>query len=277
MADPILIVAALNGSRDRKVAKKLPYTPAEIAKEAKRAVEAGAGVVHVHARRDDGAQRVRPHVRRDRGRHPRARRRADLDHDAAHAPDLARAPMTALFDVLRELPELATVNVQPPAPDLPAHREEARQILEACERAGVAPEPGINTLEAIADVEALYEDGLLAQAPWLHLELGEPPAPRSTAWPARPATCCGSSTRSTARSASCAGSPTARARRRRPCARPRAALGGHIRVGLEDSALLPDGTPATSNGELVELAVALADSLGREPMEPAEARRLLRS
>ena len=54
MADPILIVAALNGSRDRKVAKKLPYTPAEIAKEAKRAVEAGAGVVHVHARRDDG-------------------------------------------------------------------------------------------------------------------------------------------------------------------------------------------------------------------------------
>ncbi len=56
-----------------------------------------------------------------------------------------------------------------------------------------------------------------------------------------------------------------------------AALGGHIRVGLEDSALLPDGTPATSNAELVELAVALADSLGREPMEPAEARRLLRS
>ena len=80
--------------------------------------------------------------------------------------------ITALFDVLRELPELATVNVQPPAPDLPAHREEARQILEACERAGVAPEPGINTFEAIADVEALYEDGLLAQAPWLHLELG---------------------------------------------------------------------------------------------------------
>ena len=44
MADPILIVAALNGTRDRKVAKKLPFTPAEIAKEAKRAVEAGAGV-----------------------------------------------------------------------------------------------------------------------------------------------------------------------------------------------------------------------------------------
>src|SRR6185295_12097301 len=148
MADPILIVAALNGTRDRKVAKKLPFTPAEIAKEAKRAVEAGAGVVHVHARRDDGALAF------------------DLTFD-----EIVTA-IRALVDVLRELPELATVNVQPPAPDLPAHREEARQILEACERAGVAPEPGINTFEAIADVEALYEDGLLAQAPWLHLELG---------------------------------------------------------------------------------------------------------
>ena len=57
MADPILIVAALNGTRDRKVAKKLPYTPAEIAKEAKRAVEAGAGVVHVHAAATTGPSR----------------------------------------------------------------------------------------------------------------------------------------------------------------------------------------------------------------------------
>ena len=57
MAEPILIVAALNGARDRKVAKKLPYTPAEIAKEAKRAVEAGAG-------------------RRARARAPRRRRAA---------------------------------------------------------------------------------------------------------------------------------------------------------------------------------------------------------
>ncbi|MDX6570197.1 MAG: 3-keto-5-aminohexanoate cleavage enzyme, partial [Gaiellales bacterium] len=54
MNEPLLIVAALNGTRDRKVAKAVPYTADELAKEAKAAVDAGAGIVHVHARRDDG-------------------------------------------------------------------------------------------------------------------------------------------------------------------------------------------------------------------------------
>lgn len=275
MADPILIVAALNGRRDRKVASKLPYTPAEIAREAKRAVEAGAGVVHVHARRDDGGSAF--DLTFDE---IVAGIRAAVDVPISITTQRTRqtslGTITALFDVLRELPELATVNVQPPAPDLPAHREEARQILEACERAGVAPEPGINTFEAIADVEALYEDGLLAQAPWVHLELGGAAGTSEQGLAGTPRNLLRlvdaldgtlgqlrwiAHAEGTATAAVCATG---------------AALGGHLRVGLEDSALLPDGTPAASNAELVELAVALADALGREPMEPAEARRLLR-
>ncbi len=186
--------------------------------------------------------------------------------------------MTALFDVLRELPELATVNVQPPSPDLPAHREEARQILEACERAGVAPEPGINSLEAIADVEALYEDGLLAQAPWLHLELGGA-AGTLRAGPRRHAAQPAAARRRARRHAR----PAALDRARRGlataavCATGGRARRSHPRRPRGLARCCPDGTPATSNAELVELAVALADSLGREPMEPDEARRLLRS
>src|SRR6478672_2922104 len=171
MADPILIVSALNGTRDRKVSKKLPYTPAEIAKEAKRAVEAGAGVVHVHARRDDGGStfdltfdEIVTAIR--------ALVDVPISITTQRTRQTSLGTITALFDVLRELPELATVNVRPPAPDLPAHREEARQILEACERAGIAPAPVIGDSDAVGDVEALYEDGLLARAPWVHLSLG---------------------------------------------------------------------------------------------------------
>src|SRR5207237_194807 len=40
----------------------VPYTPAEIAEEARRAWEAGAAVVHIHARTDDGAPTYEPHV-----------------------------------------------------------------------------------------------------------------------------------------------------------------------------------------------------------------------
>jgi 3-keto-5-aminohexanoate cleavage enzyme len=274
MSEPILIVAALNGVRDRKVCKKVPFTPSEIAAEAKRAVDAGAGVVHVHARKDDGTPVF--DLTYDE---VIAAIRAEVDVPISITTQRTRqtslGTITALFDVLRELPELATVNVRPPAPDMPAHREEARQILEACERASVAPEPAFCDFEGVADLEALYEDGLLSRAPWLHVELGGPAnasehgvagTPRNLLrmiealsgtlgqlrWvthglgPATPAVCATGG-----------------------------ALGGYIRVGLEDTALLPDGSKVTTNGELVELAVALADGLGREPMEPAEVRQML--
>ena len=52
-------------------------------------------------------------------------------------------------------------------------------------------------------------------------------------------------------------------------------LGGSIRVGLEDNFYLPDGTMATSNGELVARARRLTEDLGRRPATVAEARELL--
>ena len=53
------------------------------------------------------------------------------------------------------------------------------------------------------------------------------------------------------------------------------ALGGHVRVGLEDNLYLSKGVLAKGSGELVERAVALAREAGREPATPREARALL--
>jgi 3-keto-5-aminohexanoate cleavage enzyme len=52
-------------------------------------------------------------------------------------------------------------------------------------------------------------------------------------------------------------------------------LGGHIRVGFEDSPFLSDGTRARNNIELVEDAVAVAQKLGRRVVGPARAREIL--
>jgi uncharacterized protein (DUF849 family) len=159
---------------------------------------------------------------------------------------------------------------------LPAHREEARQILEALDAAGVAPEPVVPTLEGLADLAALYEDGLLAQAPWMHFALGGRPAEAEHGLAGTPqnllrlAEGLDGSAGKLRWIAHGLGSATPAV-----CATA-AAVGGWVRVGLEDSPLLPDGSVARSNAELVELAVALADALGREPVEPADARRLLR-
>lgn len=51
--------------------------------------------------------------------------------------------------------------------------------------------------------------------------------------------------------------------------------GGHVRVGLEDNIYISKGVKAKSNGELVEKVVRLAKELGREIATPAEARIIL--
>lgn len=53
------------------------------------------------------------------------------------------------------------------------------------------------------------------------------------------------------------------------------AMGGHVRVGFEDNLFLSKGVLAKSNGELVDKAVQMAKLLGREIATPAEARRIL--
>lgn len=53
------------------------------------------------------------------------------------------------------------------------------------------------------------------------------------------------------------------------------AMGGHVRVGLEDSIYYSEGRLATSNAELVERVVRMASACGREVATPAEARKLL--
>ncbi|MDH3381870.1 MAG: 3-keto-5-aminohexanoate cleavage protein [Flavobacteriaceae bacterium] len=51
--------------------------------------------------------------------------------------------------------------------------------------------------------------------------------------------------------------------------------GGHVRVGLEDNTYISKGVLTKSNGELVEKVVRLAKELGREIATPAEARVIL--
>lgn len=54
------------------------------------------------------------------------------------------------------------------------------------------------------------------------------------------------------------------------------AMGGHVRVGLEDNVYLRHGELARSNGQLVEKAVRIVRELGGEPASSAEARAMLK-
>src|SRR5215210_1553430 len=54
--DPVILTCAISGAvADRAQCPAIPYTPEEYAAEARRAVDEGAGMIHIHARRPDGA------------------------------------------------------------------------------------------------------------------------------------------------------------------------------------------------------------------------------
>lgn len=61
-----------------------------------------------------------------------------------------------------------------------------------------------------------------------------------------------------------------------PMASMAAAMGGHVRVGLEDNLYLSKGMLATSNAQQVEQIRAIVEGMGRTVATPAEARAMLR-
>ena len=60
-----------------------------------------------------------------------------------------------------------------------------------------------------------------------------------------------------------------------PLLRRAAELGGNVRTGLEDTFYLPDGTRATSSGQLISALVDVVRDVGREPMTTDEARSFM--
>ena len=53
------------------------------------------------------------------------------------------------------------------------------------------------------------------------------------------------------------------------------AMGGHVRVGLEDNIYYSKGVLAKSNAELVERVVRIAKEFGREIATPSDAKKIL--
>ena len=54
-----------------------------------------------------------------------------------------------------------------------------------------------------------------------------------------------------------------------------ALMGGHVRVGLEDSLFIDRGQLAVSNAQQVEKIVRIIREMGHEPATPVEARAML--
>ena len=279
MSSPCVISAALTGVlAKRDLCPAIPYTPAEIAEEAHRAADAGAAIVHIHARTDEGGPDWRVETFRAIFEEVRAR----TDVIVNFSTGAVGVPKEERIAHIRQLkPELAALNMGSMNYALfsKSRREfvvdhvfanpfgDIRFFLEAMNEGGVRPEMECFDSGHIGNTAPLIELGSLGPPYQFSLVMGV----------------LGGIPGTTRNLVHQVGSLPAGSHwqvigvglNQWPLLAAGIALGGNVRVGLEDNFYLEAGHMARSNGELVTKAVLMCRQEGREPASVAEARALL--
>ena len=285
--DTIIIKACLNGSRGRQDNPNVPWTPEEVAGEAVRCSNAGASIVHFHARTTEGAVSYETEWYANTDALIRAECDLVLNHTTARGWDV---PVERVTEYLLGTPdpvEMVSLNLGYGvrwASDGDGRRtsispnsyEDIVKTLDACYSRGTFPEPAVHDTGMLNNAVTLMREGKIRSSAYFLVEpsahwgdgrqsmVGTPRNyfmltdsirelyPQAT-WLAHSG---GSQTFVLAGIA--------------------VATGAHIRVGMEDSPFLPGEPQPRSNAEYIEWAATLARLHGREPATPAQARQLLK-
>jgi len=270
-ATPAIITVAITGSLPRKSDNPaVPISVAEQVESTHEAFEAGAALVHVHVRNDDGTPtsdperfgRVLEGVRRHcpgiiaqtstGGRSGAGRERGGM---LAHKPDMA---------------SLATGSVNFPTRVYDNPPDLVDWLAGEMQRFGVKPEVEAFDLSMIFQAAAMQRDGRIKGPLHVQFVMGVKNAMpvdrevfefyvRTLARIAPGATWTGAGI----------------GREQITLVRWSLELGGHCRTGLEDNVRLDRETLAPSNAALVKQAVACCAEYGRRPATVAEARAIL--
>jgi 3-keto-5-aminohexanoate cleavage enzyme len=286
--DPVVITCAISGVlANREQCPAIPYTPAEYAAEARRIVDEGGVMIHIHARTPDG----RPSFEVEDYRAISEAIRAEVG-DAAivnFSTGAVGVPVQKRVAYLRECrPEVAALNMgsmnyakySRSRKDFVFKMvfanpfEEIVALLEAMNELHIKPEHECFDIGHVGSLEPLIDMGVLH--PPLHVDCimgvvgGIPPSARNLA-----------AMVDNIPGADGQGGPKAHwgvigiSRQQWLLVAAALTLGGSVRVGLEDNLYLPNGEMAVSNGELIAQARHMAEEVGRRPATVAQARALL--
>jgi 3-keto-5-aminohexanoate cleavage enzyme len=280
----VIITCAISGAiANRDQCPAIPYTPEEYAAEARRIVDEGGTMIHIHARTREG---VPSYEIEDF----RAITAAILDEvgDVVvnYSTGAIGVPVEKRIAYLRELrPDVAALNMS--SMNYAKYSRRRKEfvfkavfensfdtIIEFCEamgELGIRPEHECFDAGHVANLDPLLDMGLLSQPLQVQCVMGVNGGIRPTA-------------RNLAVMADqVPGGPDGPnnwgvigiSRDQWMLVASALTLGGNVRVGLEDNFYLPDGEMARSNGELVAKARQMAEDVGRRPATVLEARRML--
>jgi 3-keto-5-aminohexanoate cleavage enzyme len=266
--DPLIItVAPVGGEVMPDQTPYLPVTPAQLGETARAIRAAGASIVHVHCRNDDGTNTH--DVERFRAAYEAIRAASDLIVQFSTGGAIGMTPEERAAP-LQLRPEMATLSCGSVnfGDDIFENSFPImRGIAAALERYGVTPELEIFDLGHLANAKRLAAEGTIRLPAHVDFVLGVPGALEASV--ENLVDCV------RALPAGCTWSVAGIGRQQLALAAVAITMGGHVRVGLEDNLYYSRGRLAR-NEELVARVARVAEELGRPVATPDEARTMLR-
>ena len=282
--DPCIITCSISGAvANREQCPAIPYTPDEYAAEAKRAVDEGCSMIHIHARTPEG---VPSYEVEDFRAITEAILGAVEDVVINYSTGAIGVPIEKRIQYLRELrPDVAALNMgsmnyakySPKRKDFVFKTvfensfDTIIAFVSAMNEFGIRPEHECFDSGHVANLDPLIDMGLLGEPLQVSCVMGVTggirPTPENLAHMSQqlPGGARGPNNWGVI--------GVSRGQWRLIAAG--ASLGGNVRVGLEDNFYLPDGEMAGSNGDLIAKARGIVESAGRRAATVPEARELL--
>jgi len=287
---PLIICVACNGGIQGKEANEfIPETAEEIAESVGGAYEAGAAMVHIHARDPEDLTKCardpepwREVLRKVRERCP------DIIINATtgggpnmtmeeRASSLKAGPEVASLNLAPDMSRFRLKERRPPLPNprpaqeidecVPFTYGQIEQFASMMKERGIKPEMEIYHPGCAWVVQSLIEKGLVDKPYWIQTVMGYQTGSYPTVenvlhmlkdFPEGALWLC-----------------SAIGPYQLPLTTLATLMGGHVRVGLEDNVYFARGQKAVSNAQLVQRAVRIAHELNRPVATPAQAREIL--
>ena len=265
--DPLIVtVAPVGAELTPDQTPHLAVTPSQLGAVARKIREAGASMIHVHCRNDDGSNTH--DVARFKAAYDQIRASSDLIVQFSTGGAIGMTPGERA-SVLQLRPEMATLTCGTVNFGDDVFENSfpiMRGILQKMHEYGVRPELEIFDKGHLSNARRLEKEGLLTFPQHVDFVLGVPGGLDATV----PNLC----DLVDGLPHGCTWSVAGIGRMQLPMAMAALAMGGHVRVGLEDNIYYSKGRLAT-NEELVARVVRLAGELGRPVATPDQARRIL--
>jgi len=265
--DPLIITCAPVGAEIRPdQTPYLPYTPRLLGETARAVREAGASIVHVHCRNDDGTNTHS--VERFREAFEAIREHSDLivQFSTGGAIGMTPAERAGVLELRPEMATLTCGSVNFGDDIFENSFPIMRAILRKMNEFGVRPELEIFDKGHIANARRLARERLLSFPQHADLVLGVPGGLEATVQNLADLV--------DGLPEGCTWSVAGIGRAQLPMAMAAIAMGGHVRVGLEDNLFYSRGRLAR-NEELVARVARIAAEAGRPVATPNQARKLL--